>query len=120
MTSGVKQGCVIAPTIFTIFIATILHIIKDDLPAGIEIVYRMDGRLFNMARLKSKRKTSSRSLLEFQYADYSSVATLDENHLQQALTAFHRAYTKLGLSINVKKTQVVYQSPPKERTHNRQ
>ena len=55
VTSGMKQGYVIAPTLFTIFIATIPHIIKDDQPPGIEIFYRMDD---------------------------NSVAALDENHLQ--------------------------------------
>ncbi|XP_029643433.1 secreted RxLR effector protein 78-like [Octopus sinensis] len=30
VTSGVKQGCIIAPTLFTIFIVTVLHIIQDD------------------------------------------------------------------------------------------
>ena len=32
---GVKQGCVIAPTLFTISIAIIMYIIKNDLPPGI-------------------------------------------------------------------------------------
>ena len=71
----------IAPTLFTIFIATIMYIIKDDLPPGIEIVYRMDGKLFNLARLKSKNKTFAGSLIEFQYADDNSVAALSEQHL---------------------------------------
>ena len=118
VTSGVKQGCVIAPTLFTIFIASVLHIIRDDLPPGIEISYRMDGKLFNLARLKSTSKTSARSLLEFQYADDNCVATHREDHLQQILNAFHHAYTKLGLSINIKKTHVLYQPPPHVRVDN--
>ena len=89
--SGVKQGCVITPTLFSIFISAITHIIKDDLPQGIEIVYRTDGGIFNLARLKSARKTSAGSLTEFQYADDNCVAALSENHLQQILTAFNLA-----------------------------
>ncbi|XP_029634968.1 uncharacterized protein LOC115210504 [Octopus sinensis] len=116
-TDGVKQGCVIAPTLFTIFIATVLHIIRDDLPPGIEISYRMDGKLFNLARLKSTSKTIARSLLDFQYADDNSVAAHREYHLQQILNAFHHAYTKLGLSINIKKTHLLYQSPPNARVY---
>ncbi|XP_062924161.1 uncharacterized protein LOC134356870 [Mobula hypostoma] len=112
--SGVKQGCVIAPTLFAIFVATIIHIIKDDLPPGIEIVYRTDGRLFNLAHLKSKIKTSTNSLIEFQYADDNSVGALSENHLQQFLTAFNCAYTKLRLAINSRKTQIIYQPSPIE------
>ena len=110
--SGAKQGCVIAPTLFSMFISTITHIIKDDLPQGIEIVYRTDGGIFNLARLKSARKTSTGSLIEFQYGDDNCVAALSENHLQQILTAFNLAYMKLGLTVNTKKTQVIYQPPP--------
>ncbi|XP_076056340.1 uncharacterized protein LOC143034290 [Oratosquilla oratoria] len=112
ITYRVKQGCLIAPTLFTIFIAAILRIIRDDLPPGIEISYRTDGKLLNLARLKSKTKTITKSLLEFQYADDNCVAALREDHLQQVLNAFHYAYTKHGLSINIKKTKILYQPPP--------
>lgn len=69
--SGVKQGYVINPTLFTIFIAIENDIIKDDLPPRIEIVYNKNGRLFNLAHLCSKTKTSASSLIQFQYADYN-------------------------------------------------
>ncbi|XP_076031048.1 uncharacterized protein LOC143019264 [Oratosquilla oratoria] len=114
--TGVKQWCVIAPTLFIIFIATILHIIKDDLPSGIEIVYRTQGKLFNLARLKSKTKTSSCSLIEFQYADDNSIAALSEEDLQRIMNAFNKAYISLGLTINSKKTQILYQPSPNDPT----
>ncbi|XP_076043763.1 uncharacterized protein LOC143026866 [Oratosquilla oratoria] len=99
-------------TLFTIFIATTLHIIRDDLPPDIKISYRTDCKLLNLARLKSKTKTITKSLLQFQYADDNCVAALREDHLQQVLNAFHHSYTKLGLSINIKKTQILYQPSP--------
>ena len=88
--SGVKQKCVITPTSFTIFIATITHLIKNDLPPGIEIVYRTNGKLFNLARLMSKSKISTSSLIEFHYADDNSVAALSKHHLQQPSTVHIR------------------------------
>ncbi|XP_076047241.1 uncharacterized protein LOC143028757 [Oratosquilla oratoria] len=90
----------------------ILHIIREDLPSVIEISYRTDGKLLNLTRFKSKTKTITKSLLEFQYADDNCVEALRENHLQQVLNAFHHAYTKLGLSISIKKTQILYQPSP--------
>jgi len=36
--TGVKQGCIIAPTLFTIFIAAILHLTGQELPEGIPIL----------------------------------------------------------------------------------
>ena len=74
----------------------------------------MDGKLFNLARIKSKTKISTSSLIEFQYADDNSVAALSDNHLQQIVTAFKSAYTKRGLTINSKKTQTIYQPSPTE------
>ena len=112
--SGVKQGCLIAPTLFIIFIATVTHLIKNDLPPGIEVVCRIDGKLFNLGHLWSKNKISTSSLIKFQYADDNSVATLSERHLQQILNAFNCVYKKLGLPVNSKKTQIVYQPAPIE------
>lgn len=78
----------IVSTLFTIFIATLIDIRKDDLPATVEFVYTTNGRLFNLARLRFKTKTQVSSLIEFQYADHNSVATLFESLLQQKLNAF--------------------------------
>ena len=37
ITNGVKQGCILAPTLFSIFFSTMLCEAKDDLPDGIYI-----------------------------------------------------------------------------------
>lgn len=42
------MGDVIAPTLFAIFIAALLHRICNELPLRILILYGTDGRLFNM------------------------------------------------------------------------
>ena len=107
--SGIKQGCVIVPTLFIIFAAAITHIIKNDLLSGLDIVYRTDGRVFNLSRLRSKNRTSVTSLMEFRYADDNCVMSTSEDHLQQILDAFNSAYIHLGLSINPKMTQILYQ-----------
>ena len=111
--SGVKQGCVIAPTLFSIFIATVLHLIKDKVPTGIEAVYRLDGKLFNLARLRSRTKTQKLCLMELQYADDNAICASSERDLQTIMNAFHEAYTRLGLTVNIRKTQVLYQPPPR-------
>ena len=116
--SGVKQGCVVAPTLFSVFIAAIMHLIKDQLPAGISIAYRMDGGVFNLCRLKARTKIRTTSLIEFQYADDNAICALTEADLQRILNAFADAYTKLGLSINVRKTQVLYQPAPNDGVRN--
>lgn len=57
---------------------------------------------------------SMSSLIKFQYADDSSIAVFSENHLQQFLIAFNCTYMKLELTINFKKSQIIYHSSPTE------
>ena len=53
---GVKQGCVFAPTLFSLFLTAVLDTVKVDLNAGVYIRTRADGKLFNLARLRAKCK----------------------------------------------------------------
>ena len=57
VSNGVKQGRVLAPTLFSIFFSIMLHEAKEDLPDGIYIRFRTDGSLFNLRRLLTRTKT---------------------------------------------------------------
>lgn len=48
--TGVKQGCVIAPTLFSIFLLAVLHIAQSRTTDG---KCRVDGGLFTLKRIKS-------------------------------------------------------------------
>ena len=50
---GVKQGCVLAPTLFTLYLAAVLETMGANLNKGVFIKTRSDGKLFNLSRLKS-------------------------------------------------------------------
>ena len=52
--TGVKQGCVAAPNLFSIFLALILILVHDHLPSRVEIEYHMDRQLLNLRRFRSK------------------------------------------------------------------
>ena len=54
--SRVKQGCVLAPTLFGIFFALLLKHAFGSTTEGIYLRTRSDGRLFNLARLRAKTK----------------------------------------------------------------
>ncbi|KAL7834458.1 hypothetical protein SRHO_G00287050 [Serrasalmus rhombeus] len=110
---GVKQGCVIAPTLFSIFVAVILYLISENLPQGVKIMYRTEGQLFNINRFRAKGQISTVSIMELQYADDNALVALSEENLQSTLSVFVKAYKQLGLAINIRKTQVLYQPPPK-------
>lgn len=50
--TGVKQGCVIAPTLFSVFIAAILHLTAEHLLQGVRIMDRTDRQLLNINRFR--------------------------------------------------------------------
>ena len=52
------------------------------------------------------------SITELQYADDNALVAHSEADLQTILDAFARAYRLLGLDINIKKTQILYQPAP--------
>ena len=114
--TGVKQGCVMAPTLFSIFLTAVLHLVRQNMPAGIELRYRFND-IFNIRRLKAKTKTTKVTVCELQYADDNAILAHSEEDLQAAMNAFTNAYSALGLKINAKKTQILYQPRPELSTH---
>ena len=48
VTNGVKQGCVVAATLFSMVFAAILHDASQDNDDGIQLKYRPDGGVFNL------------------------------------------------------------------------
>ena len=67
VTNGVKQGCVLAPTLFSMVFAAMLHDASQDNDDGIQLKYRTDGGVFNLRRLKAKTKVAT--LRELLFAD---------------------------------------------------
>ena len=107
--TGVKQGSVIAPTLFSMFLAVFISLAAVDQANGVDIIYRTDGELFNMRRLKAKTKVKATSIVDLQYADDCAIAAHTEADLQNTIDAFSEAYKLLGLTVNVKKTKVLFQ-----------
>ena len=107
--TGVTQGCVIDPTLFSIFQAAFISLAAVDQVNGVGIIYRTDGELFNMRRLKAKTKVKATSIVDLQYADDCAIAAHMEADLQNTLDAFSEAYKRLGLIVNVTKTKVIFQ-----------
>ena len=54
---GVKQGCVLAPTLFSLYLTAVLETMDEGLNRGVFIRTRTDGKLFNLARLRAHTKT---------------------------------------------------------------
>lgn len=65
---------------FSVFIAAILHLISHSPPPGVQIIYRMDGKLFNLNHLKASFAAHT-AIMELQYADDNAIVTHTEEDL---------------------------------------
>ena len=82
--------------------------------SGVSVDYRLDGNLFNIRRLQAATKVKTVNLVELQYADDCAFVAHTSEALQATLTAAVKAYSRLGLTVNTTKTEVLCQwnSPP--------
>ena len=60
VTNGVKQGCVMAPTLFYMMFSAVLIDAFQDSDTVFPIRYRFDGNSFNLRRLQAKSKVQYR------------------------------------------------------------
>ena len=100
-----KQGCVLAPTLFTIFLAAVLKSMPEEL-GDIYIRTRGDGDLYNLRRLKAKSKTREQLIQELLFADDSALVTHSLQAMQGLLTAFAEASKRFGFTIKTKKVLI--------------
>jgi len=71
---GVKQGCVLAPVIFNIFMTAVALYARNSFlqDNGISVKYRLDGNLFIQRRLNTQSKTSITYSHELHYDDVTA------------------------------------------------
>uniref|UniRef100_H2ZZE9 Reverse transcriptase domain-containing protein n=1 Tax=Latimeria chalumnae TaxID=7897 RepID=H2ZZE9_LATCH len=91
MKSGVKQGCVLAPTLFGIFFSVLLNCTFKDMEGGVYL---------------HTRKVLIRELL---FADDAALIAHDEDLLQKHMDRLSRACQAFALTISIKKTVVLGQ-----------
>lgn len=72
----------------------------------------MDGNLFNIRRLQAFTMLWLVCVLELQYADDCAQVSHTQEGLQSILKAANRAYSRMGLAVNIKKTEIECSSDP--------
>ena len=108
--SGVKQGCILAPTLFGIFFALLLkHALKWSTD-GVYLHSRSDGCLFNISRLCAKTKTRTVTIRDLLFADDVAMVSHQQDGLQRLMDKFSDACYLFSLTISQKKTQVIGQA----------
>ena len=120
ITNGVKQGCVLAPTLFSIFFSMMLKQATDDLEEDedfIYIRYRLDGSLFNIRRLQAHMKTCERLIMDLLFAEDAALVAHTQRALQRITSCFTECGQLFGLEVSLKKTEVLHQPAPQNEYH---
>ncbi|BHF74954.1 hypothetical protein SprV_0501804600 [Sparganum proliferum] len=116
VTNGVKQGCVLAPTLFSLMSSAMLMDAYRDERPGIRIAYTTDGHLLNQRRMRLQSRVSTTTVHELLFADDCALNTTSEAEMQRSTDLFSAACENFGLVINTQKTVVMHQPPPNSAT----
>ena len=87
---------------------------KEDLPDGFYVRFRTGGSLLNLRRLFAYTKTTEELITELLFANDCALLAHTEEALQHIVNRFSDAAKNFGLTISLKKTEVLYQPPPGE------
>ena len=112
VSNSVKQGCVLAPTLFSLMFSAMLTDAFRHGDVGIDLRYRTDGKLFNLRRLQAKTKVKADIIRDFLFADDCALNADSEADMQRSVDKCSIACTNFGLTISKKKTEVLHQPAP--------
>ena len=112
VSNGVKQGCVLAPTLFSIMFSAMLTDAFRDTDVGIGINYHTDGYVFNLRRLQAKTKVTSDTVNDLLFANDCVLNAASEADMQHSIDKFAEACNNFGLTISTKKMDVMHQPAP--------
>lgn len=106
MTSGVRQGCVLAPTLFNLFFDAVIRMaIGGHLEEGrgVRIAFNPDAKL-----LGDRRKMTLETLVtDLEYADDIALLSNSWGDLEVMIKSLHQQCTAMGLTISCRKTKTL-------------
>jgi hypothetical protein len=117
VTNGVKQGCVLAPTLFSMVFSAMLTDAFQGSQDGVRLRYRTDGRLFNLRRMQAITKVKETVIRDLLFADDCALNAPTEQKMQHEMNCLSEACNNFGLTISTKKTEVLYQPAPGKPYH---
>ncbi|VDL99717.1 unnamed protein product [Schistocephalus solidus] len=81
VTNGMKQGCVLAPTVFGLMLSVLLMKAYHDECPGIRITYRIYGHLLNSRYMQARTHVSTTTVHDLLFADECVPNTATEEHM---------------------------------------
>ena len=83
ITNGVKQSCILAPTLLSIFISAMLDEAFRAMWDGVYIQSRQSADLFNVTHFRGKTKTTRILMRELLFADDSALVAHSAEEVQK-------------------------------------
>jgi hypothetical protein len=106
--TGVRQGCVIAPLLFNMFMDLVVRAAADKMPdgCGVRMAFRADGEVFSAGPGQGEGR-SEWFLRVLLYADDLVLLSHDPGELVQMLHVLDATCREFGLTINASKTELM-------------
>ena len=101
VTNGVKQGCVMAPTLFSMMFSAMLTDAFQDVDAGFPIRFS-NGKLLNLRRLQAKSKVQTDVVDKLLYEDDLAENAKSEKRMQGAVDRMSKTCDNFQLTKNKK------------------
>ena len=98
VTNGVKQGCVLAPTLFSMLFSAMLTDAFRNENVGIEFRSRTDGGFYKPQRLRTQSKVMLDILRDLLFADDCALCASTEGKMQRMVDLFAEACANFGLT----------------------
>jgi len=90
----------------------LLHVAHKHCNIGVPLAFHTDRNLFDLRKLQSEFKTTSALVRELLFADDCALAVHTLHKAQTLLDQFVMASRRFGLSVCLKKTEVLFQPSP--------
>ena len=107
MTNGGRQGCILAPTLFS----RMLKQATDD-EDGVHVRHHLDGSLVILRHLQANTKIQERLIRDLLNEDDAAVVSQMELSFQRNTSCIAEALRLFGLKVSLRKSEVHHQPVP--------